>query len=169
MHKNFGENRTCSSGDMIADKHAQTHTYTLITILRSAIGGGVFNDYIPWAILVLQYLLRFCVADSVGYTSQLRVARDASTRLQAQITMFRIGVRVRHRTTALLPECTGTLGLPGGGSDSMGGSTAAMRPPRHHCRRGSSLLSVVVSPQASPTVQRPRDTRLALSSGGDFF
>ena len=43
MHENFGEDRTCSSEDMIADRqtHADTHTYMLITILRSPIGGGV--------------------------------------------------------------------------------------------------------------------------------
>jgi len=40
MHKKFGEDRTCSSEDMIAD----THTDALITILRSPIGGGVTNS-----------------------------------------------------------------------------------------------------------------------------
>ena len=39
----FSEARTCSSEDMIADKHTHTdrQTDTLITILRSATGGGV--------------------------------------------------------------------------------------------------------------------------------
>jgi len=45
MHKKFGEDRGCSSEDMIADTQTNTHrdrqTDTLITILRSAIGGGV--------------------------------------------------------------------------------------------------------------------------------
>jgi len=42
MHKKLGEDRTCISGDMVADKrtHRQTHTDTLITILRSPIGDG---------------------------------------------------------------------------------------------------------------------------------
>ena len=41
--KKFGENRTCSFGDMIADgqTHRQRQTDTFITILRSPIGGGV--------------------------------------------------------------------------------------------------------------------------------
>jgi len=45
--KNFGEDRTCSSGDMIADRETHTHTQTdrqtdtFIAILRSPIGGGV--------------------------------------------------------------------------------------------------------------------------------
>ena len=34
-HKNFGKGRTCSSGDITVDR--QTHTDTLITILRSPI------------------------------------------------------------------------------------------------------------------------------------
>jgi len=42
MHKKFGEDRTCSSEDMIADR--QTQTDTLVTILRSPIGGGVTNE-----------------------------------------------------------------------------------------------------------------------------
>jgi len=37
MHTKFGEDRRCSSEDMIADRQA----HTLITILRSPIGGGV--------------------------------------------------------------------------------------------------------------------------------
>ena len=45
MHKKFGEDRTCSSEDTIADRqtHTDTHTQTdtLITILRSRIGSGV--------------------------------------------------------------------------------------------------------------------------------
>jgi len=42
-HTKFSEDRTCSSEDMIADKHTHTDRQTdrLITILRSATGGGV--------------------------------------------------------------------------------------------------------------------------------
>jgi len=47
MHEKLGEARTCGSEDMIADRqtHRQTdrQTDTLITILRSPIGGGVTN------------------------------------------------------------------------------------------------------------------------------
>ena len=45
MHKKFGADRTCSSGDMIADRqthtrtHTHTHTDTLITILRAPYRG----------------------------------------------------------------------------------------------------------------------------------
>ena len=43
MHEKFSYDRTCSSGDMIADRqtHTDTQTDTLIAILRSPIGGGV--------------------------------------------------------------------------------------------------------------------------------
>ena len=37
----FGEDRTCSSEDMIADRQTDRQTDTLITMLRSPIGGGV--------------------------------------------------------------------------------------------------------------------------------
>jgi len=49
MHKKFGEDRTYSSKDMIADRQTHTHTHThtqtdrqtLITIPGFPIGGGV--------------------------------------------------------------------------------------------------------------------------------
>jgi len=43
MLKKFGEDRTCSSEDMIADRqtHTDRQTDTLITILLSLIVGGV--------------------------------------------------------------------------------------------------------------------------------
>jgi len=42
MHKNFSEDRTCSSEDRgQTNAHTHTHTHTHITILRSPIGGGV--------------------------------------------------------------------------------------------------------------------------------
>jgi len=37
----IGEDRTCSSVDMIADRQTDRQTDTLITVLRSPIGGGV--------------------------------------------------------------------------------------------------------------------------------
>ena len=40
MHKKFGEDRTCSSEDRIADRQTDRQTDTLITIVRSPIGGG---------------------------------------------------------------------------------------------------------------------------------
>ena len=63
MHKKFGEDRTCSSEDMIVDRqtdrharthertnahthartHTHTHTRTLITILHSPVGGRVIT------------------------------------------------------------------------------------------------------------------------------
>jgi len=47
MHKKFGEDRTCISEDMIADRQTRTPTHTetdtLITILRSAIGSAVIS------------------------------------------------------------------------------------------------------------------------------
>jgi len=39
--KKYGEDRTCSSEDMIVDRQTHIHTDTLITILCSLIGGGV--------------------------------------------------------------------------------------------------------------------------------
>jgi len=45
MHKKFGEDRKCSSKDVIADRQTHRQTYrqdTLITILRSPIGGRVY-------------------------------------------------------------------------------------------------------------------------------
>jgi len=39
MHKKFGEDRTCISGDMIADRHTHRRTDTLITILCTALLG----------------------------------------------------------------------------------------------------------------------------------
>ena len=42
-HKDFGEDQTCSSEDMIVDIQTYTHTDTLITILRLPIEGGVVN------------------------------------------------------------------------------------------------------------------------------
>jgi len=44
MHKKFGENRMCSSEDMIADRQTNTQTNTFITILRCPIGGGVIRQ-----------------------------------------------------------------------------------------------------------------------------
>jgi len=41
MHKKVGEDRTCSFEDMIADRQTHRQTDTLITILRSHVGGGV--------------------------------------------------------------------------------------------------------------------------------
>jgi len=49
MHRKFGEERMCSSEDMIADSQTrQTHTdrpthSSLIAVLRSLIGGGVIS------------------------------------------------------------------------------------------------------------------------------
>jgi len=43
MHKKVGEDRTCSFEDMIADRQTHRQTDTLITILRSHVGGGVKN------------------------------------------------------------------------------------------------------------------------------
>ena len=43
MHKKFGEDRTSSSEDMIADRQTHTHTHTLITTFRFPIGGGVIT------------------------------------------------------------------------------------------------------------------------------
>ena len=42
MHKKLGEDRTCSSEDMITDR--QTHTDMLITILLSPTRGRVINS-----------------------------------------------------------------------------------------------------------------------------
>jgi len=48
-HKKFGEDRTCSSGDMIVDKQTHTHTHhnrqtdTLIAILCAPYRGGVIS------------------------------------------------------------------------------------------------------------------------------
>ena len=39
IHKKVAEDRTCISEGMIADRHTQTDT--LVTMLRSPIGGGV--------------------------------------------------------------------------------------------------------------------------------
>jgi len=49
MHKQFGEDRTCISEDMIANRqkkhrHTDGQTDTLITIFRSPIGDGVINE-----------------------------------------------------------------------------------------------------------------------------
>ena len=44
MHKKLGEHRTCSSEDMIVDKHTHRQTDTLITILRCFIGVRSNND-----------------------------------------------------------------------------------------------------------------------------
>ena len=41
MQEKFGEVRTCSSEDMIVDRQTHRQTDTLITILRSPIGGVV--------------------------------------------------------------------------------------------------------------------------------
>jgi len=42
MHEKFGEDRTCSCEDTLADRQTHTHTQcTLIAIPRSSIGGGV--------------------------------------------------------------------------------------------------------------------------------
>ena len=40
VHKKFGEDRTCSSGHVLADRETDRQTDTVITILRSPIGGG---------------------------------------------------------------------------------------------------------------------------------
>jgi len=40
MHKKFGEDRTCSSEGIIADRQTDKHT---LTILHSTIGDGVIN------------------------------------------------------------------------------------------------------------------------------
>jgi len=34
MHKKFGKDHACGSGDILADIQTHTHTYVLITILR---------------------------------------------------------------------------------------------------------------------------------------
>jgi len=39
----LGENRMCSSRDMLADRQTDRHTDTITTILRSPIGGGATN------------------------------------------------------------------------------------------------------------------------------
>jgi len=46
MHERFGEDRTCSCEDTLADRQTHTHTHThtqctLIAIPRSSIAGGV--------------------------------------------------------------------------------------------------------------------------------
>jgi len=45
MHKKIGEDRTCSSDDMIADRQTYTHrqTNTLITLFQFFIGGGIIK------------------------------------------------------------------------------------------------------------------------------
>ena len=50
VHEKFGEDRICSSEDMIADRqtHRDTQTDTLITILRSPIAGGVIKMAQQW-------------------------------------------------------------------------------------------------------------------------
>jgi len=42
MHQKFGEDRTCNSEDMTADRQTHTDRHA-ITILRSPIGGGIIN------------------------------------------------------------------------------------------------------------------------------
>ena len=42
MQQKFGKDRTCISGDMLADR--QAHRDMVVTILRSPIGGRVMND-----------------------------------------------------------------------------------------------------------------------------
>jgi len=43
MHKKFGEDRTCSSTDVLADRqtHTDTDRHTVITILRHPTGSEV--------------------------------------------------------------------------------------------------------------------------------
>ena len=44
MHKLFGEDQTCGSGDMLADTtHVRSKPNTLVTIFRFHIGGGVMT------------------------------------------------------------------------------------------------------------------------------
>ena len=45
MHKKIGEDRTCSSDDMIDDRQTYTHrqTNTLITLFQFFIGGGIIK------------------------------------------------------------------------------------------------------------------------------
>jgi len=35
MHKTFGNDRTCGSGDILMDRQTDRHTYVIITILRN--------------------------------------------------------------------------------------------------------------------------------------
>lgn len=44
--KKIDEDRTCITEDMIADNQTHKHTDTVMTILRSGIGGGVNILYI---------------------------------------------------------------------------------------------------------------------------
>jgi len=43
MHKKFGEDQTCSSGDMTTDRQTDTYTHTHHNTSRSPVGSGVKN------------------------------------------------------------------------------------------------------------------------------
>ena len=79
MRKKFGEDWTCTTGDMLTDRQTdrQTvkHTDTVITILRSSIKGGVMGC-----------LHDAAVAAIVGATRRTSVyKRQLSARLSAQL------------------------------------------------------------------------------------
>ena len=79
MRKKFGEDWTCTTGDMLTDRQIVKHTDTVITILRSSIKGGVMGHLHDAAVAAI-------VGAIVGATRRTSVyKRQLSARLSAQL------------------------------------------------------------------------------------